>query len=64
MNELKGLLAKGLIETVEPDRSLAEQWIEDARRHIQAARAIEAIDPSVLMSCHMTQHANRSRLPC
>ena len=46
MSELEGLIAKGLIQAVEPDRSLSEQWIEDARRHIQGARAIEAIDPS------------------
>lgn len=74
MNELNDLLDKGLIEAVEPDRSLAEQWIEDARRHIQGARAIEVIDPSgayvlaydaarkaVAAALLMTGHRVRSR---
>lgn len=74
MNELNDLLDKGLIEAVEPDRSLAEQWIEDARRHIQGARAIQVIDPSgayvlaydaarkaVAAALLMTGHRVRSR---
>ena len=74
MNELNDLVDKGLIEAVEPDRSLAEQWIEDARRHIQGARAIQVIDPSgayvlaydaarksVAAALLMTGHRVRSR---
>jgi hypothetical protein len=46
MSELGDLTAKGLIETVEPDRPMAEQWISDARRHLDAAQAIQTMDPS------------------
>ena len=46
MSELDDLVAKGLIESVGPDRPIAEQWIDDGRRHLQAAQAIETIDPS------------------
>jgi len=46
MSEIDDLVAKGLIETVEPDRPMAEQWIDEGRRHLQAAQAIETIDPS------------------
>jgi HEPN domain-containing protein len=43
---MEDLAARGLIEAVAPDRPMAEQWINDARRHLQAAQAIEVIDPS------------------
>jgi len=46
MSELDDLIAKGLIEAVESDRPMAEQWISDARRHLEAAQAVETIDPS------------------
>jgi HEPN domain-containing protein len=46
MSELDDLLAKGHIEAVESDRTMAEQWVSDARRHLEAAQAIETIDPS------------------
>jgi HEPN domain-containing protein len=46
VSELDDLLAKGLIETVESDRPMAEQWISDARRHLQAAETVQTIDPS------------------
>ena len=46
MSVLDDLLAEGLIEAVESDLSTASQWIEDARRHVEAARAIVSIDPS------------------
>jgi len=46
MSEIDDLVAKGLIETVEPDRPMAEQWIDEGGRHLQAAQAIETIDPS------------------
>jgi len=46
MSELDDLRAKGLIEAVTPDRPVAEEWIEDAKRHLKAAKAIATIDPS------------------
>ena len=46
MSKLDDLIAKGLIEAVESDRPLAEQWISDARRHLEAAQAIQTNDPS------------------
>jgi HEPN domain-containing protein len=46
MNELDDLIAKRFIEVVQTDRPMAEKWISDARRHLQAAQAIETIDPS------------------
>ena len=46
MSELDDLIAKGLIEAVESDLPMAEQWISDARRHLEAAQAIQTMDPS------------------
>jgi hypothetical protein len=46
MSGLDELAANGLIEAVESDPPTAQQWIKDAKRHLQAANAIEAIDPS------------------
>ncbi|MGH8942534.1 MAG: HEPN domain-containing protein [Acidimicrobiia bacterium] len=46
MSELDDLIAKGLIEAVGSDRLMAEQWISDARRHLEAAEAIQTMDPS------------------
>jgi HEPN domain-containing protein len=43
---LSDLIAKGLIEAVEADDAMASQWLDDARRHLDAARAIERLDPS------------------
>ena len=74
MSELDDLIAKGLIEAVESDRPIAEQWIGDARRHLEAAEAIQTIDPSgayvlaydaarkaVAAALLMTGHRVRSR---
>jgi HEPN domain-containing protein len=74
MSELDDLIAKGLIEAVESDRQLAEQWISDARRHLEAAQAIQSMDPSgayvlaydaarkaVTAALLMTGHRVRSR---
>ena len=46
MTTLEDLLAKGLIEPVDADAAMTRQWLEDARRHLQAAEAIADIDPS------------------
>ncbi len=46
MTLLETLIAKGLIETVEPDDEVAKQWMEDAGRHLEAARSIANLDPS------------------
>ena len=40
MTTLDDLLAKGLIEPVDADTAMSRQWLEDARRHLQAAEAI------------------------
>jgi hypothetical protein len=46
VNDLDDLIAKRLIEPVAGDLATASEWIEDARRHIQGARAVESIDPA------------------
>ena len=46
MSDLDDLIAKRLIEPVEIDELTGPQWIEDARRHLQAAQAVESIDPA------------------
>jgi HEPN domain-containing protein len=74
MREWDDLVASGLIEAVEPDRPTAEKWINDAKRHLEAAHTIEAIDPSgayvlaydaerksVAAALLMTGHRVRSR---
>jgi HEPN domain-containing protein len=74
MSELDDLVTRGLIEAIQPDRPTAEKWINDARRHLEAAHAIEAIDPSgayvlaydaarksVAAALLMTGHRVRSR---
>ena len=40
------LISLGLIESAEPDRAVAAQWIDDARRHLDSARTVESKDPS------------------
>ncbi len=44
MSGLDDLIAKSFIEPVEVDEMTARRWIEDARRHLQAAQAVESID--------------------
>jgi hypothetical protein len=51
MSDLDDLIAKRLIEPVEADELMGAQWIEDARRHLQAAQAVESIDPAGLRPC-------------
>ena len=46
MSGLDDLIAKRLIEPVDIDEHTAPKWIEDARRHLQAAQAVESIDPA------------------
>jgi hypothetical protein len=46
VSDLDDLIAKRLIEPVAGDQPMAHDWIADARRHIQAAQAVEAIDPA------------------
>jgi hypothetical protein len=46
MTDIDDLIAKRLIEPVEADHLMGMQWIEDARRHLQAAQAVEPIDPA------------------
>lgn len=46
MSDLDDLIAKRLIEPVEGDQLVGAQWIEDARRHLQAAQAVKSIDPA------------------
>jgi len=46
MSALDDLRAKGFIESVEADSGTAGKWLEDAQRHLEAAKAIADIDPS------------------
>ena len=46
MTGLEDLVAKGFLETVEANKPMVQQWIEDAKRHLQAADAVAEIDPS------------------
>ena len=40
MSILDDLIKRRLIEAVETDEAVARQWLEDARRHLEAADAI------------------------
>jgi hypothetical protein len=46
LSSFDDLLARGFIELVEPDNATATKWLEDARRHIDAAQKIADLDPS------------------
>ncbi len=46
MSVLDDLISKGLIEAVEADEAVARQWLQDAGRHLEAAKAIAKLDPS------------------
>lgn len=46
MTILTDLLEKRLIEVVEADPDVSSKWIEDARRHLEAAVRVAEIDPS------------------
>jgi hypothetical protein len=46
MSILEDLVTKGLIEAVEADEAVANQWLEDAGRHVDAAKTIADLDPS------------------
>lgn len=46
MSILDDLRNRGLIETVDTDRGTADQWLNDAERHLEAARHIAELDPS------------------
>jgi hypothetical protein len=40
------LKSRGLIEAVDTDPATAAQWLDDARRHLEAATKIADLDPS------------------
>jgi HEPN domain-containing protein len=74
MSLLDDLINRGLIEAVETDETVATQWLQDARRHVKAAKAIAELDPSgayvlaydaarksVAAALLMTGHRVRSR---
>lgn len=46
MTVLDDLVAKSLVEEVEADAAMADQWLDNARRHLEAADAIADLDPS------------------
>ena len=46
MTDLDDLTAKRLIEPVEEDLQMAADWIDDAKRHLEAAEAVQSIDPA------------------
>lgn len=46
MSVLDDLINRGLIEAVQADDAVAAQWLEDARRHLEASKAIAKLDPS------------------
>lgn len=46
MSILDDLRRRDLIEPVEPDETMARQWIGDARRHIEAGKTIRELDPA------------------
>ena len=46
MSILDDLRNRGLIESVSTDRAMADQWLSDAERHLEAARHIAKLDPS------------------
>ncbi|MGA7269618.1 MAG: HEPN domain-containing protein [Acidimicrobiia bacterium] len=46
MSTLDDLASRGLIESVEVDHATATKWLQDAERHLDAARRIADLDPS------------------
>ena len=46
MSNLDDLRMRGLIESVSTDRPTAAQWLDDAERHLEAARRIAELDPA------------------
>lgn len=46
MSILDDLRNRGLVESVNPDRATAERWLDDAERHLEAARQIAELDPT------------------
>jgi hypothetical protein len=46
MSILDDLQKRGLIEKVEPDQATATGWLDDARRHLEAATKIAELDRS------------------
>lgn len=46
MSTLDDLRNRGLIESVATDDATAAQWLDDAERHLQAARQIDELDPA------------------
>ena len=46
MSILDDLTREGLIEKVEPDQATSTGWLDDARRHLEAAAKIAELDPS------------------
>jgi HEPN domain-containing protein len=74
MTSIEDLVDKVLIEPVEADPTAAAQWLEDAGRHLEAAKKIADLDPSgayvlaydavrksVAAALLMTGHRDRSR---
>lgn len=46
MSVIDDLVARGLVEEVETDATVSRQWLGDAKRHVEAAKAIAELDPS------------------
>ncbi|HXV70923.1 MAG TPA: HEPN domain-containing protein [Acidimicrobiia bacterium] len=46
MSILEDLRMRGLVESVSTDRPTAAQWLDDAERHLKAARQIAELDPA------------------
>lgn len=46
MSILDDLRNRGLIESVDTDRATAAQWLDEAERHLEAARLIAELDPA------------------
>lgn len=46
MSTLDDLRNRGLIESVVANGATAAQWLNDAGRHLQAARQIAELDPA------------------
>ena len=66
------MVERGELERVEPDSDAAEAALEEARRHIQSARAIAGADPNgafqlaydaarKAVAAHMRRHGYRVR---
>lgn len=65
MSVVDDLKRRELIEAVEADPATATEWLDDARRHLEAATRITDLDPSgAYVLAYHAQQESPLRRPC